>query len=105
MSWYGADDFEEPSLPADTRTDQVQEPVSIQHAKREPGSSRTETNSRPQGAQNPRVPTPLSVLHQSNSATASRISPQVPQSAISSEPQSDTAHGELPRRKGIAMTA
>lgn len=104
---FGADDFEEPPQIVDKKSEQAKELASGQRAKNEAAlPSRTETNMRPQGAQNPRVPTPLSVSYQGNSATASQTPSQLPsQVAVSSRPHSDTTYEELPKRKGIIVTA
>lgn len=54
-----------------------------------------EVNARPQGAQDPRVPTPLT-MNQGNLAVA-------PQAAVPQRPQIDTTLSELPRRKGATV--
>lgn len=64
-----------------------------------------ETNAKPQGAQNPRVPIPLTVTYQSSSTTASVAPPQVSSSVgVSSRPQSNSARDDLPKRKGKVVT-
>ncbi|XP_024373661.1 uncharacterized protein [Physcomitrium patens] len=95
------DDFEKPSQSTEIRCEQVQEPVSSLPAKKEPVlSSKMETNAKPQGAQNPRVPIPLTVTYQSSSTTASVAPPQVSSSVgVSSRPQSNSARDDLPKRK------
>ena len=102
-----ADDFEEPPQIVGKRGEQAKELGSSQPARNEAAlPSRMETNSRPQGAQNPRVPTPLTVSNQGNSATASQNPSQLPSHvAVSSRPHSDTAYDELPKRKGTVVTA
>lgn len=94
-----ADDFEEPSQVVENKSEQVKEAT-----KNEPAlPSRVETNVRPQGAQNPRVPIPLS--YQGNSAQASQAPAPSPSQMAVSRPQSDTTSDEFPKRKGTVSTA
>jgi hypothetical protein len=83
-----ADDFEEPSPAPERNMDQVKDLKTISTTSQQ----ELEVNARPQGAQDPRVPTPLT-MNQGNLASAA-------QAAVPQRPQIDTTLSELPRRKG-----